>query len=282
MNHTTGILIAFEGVHCSGKSTIARLLAAALRDRGIPDVVEVSEPTRERFFGSRIRELATLGERLGPAEEWALFHADRAELHREIVGPALARGAVVVQDRTYLSSVVYQGARGVDRGLIVRESRAVAHEPDLLFFADVPPEVALRRYRERGLLSFSFVDSASKLTEAREAYLGFAPAPLVLDADRPVEEVVASAMTHVSDLLETRHRRQDAAELERLRVQLAGCDVAYADVLSLRRRSDSARRILEELRASATESGRTWEKTNSLISATLAALNPPYPDREGR
>ena len=106
------MFISFEGIDGSGKSTQAVLLAERLGAEG-REVVAVREPGGTAL-GERIRELLLDGPEMSPWAEAALFAAARAELVAEVIGTALARGAVVVCDRYVDSSLVYQGvARGL-------------------------------------------------------------------------------------------------------------------------------------------------------------------------
>jgi dTMP kinase len=144
---TRGVLVAFEGIDGAGKTTQAELLARALAARGL-DVVRTKEPTSGPH-GQVIRRSAATG-RLPPAEELALFHADRREHVAEVIAPALAAGKVVIVDRYFFSSAAYQGARGLDPEAILRENEGFAPLPDLLVFLDLEPEVGLARVHRRG------------------------------------------------------------------------------------------------------------------------------------
>ncbi|MBL9085553.1 MAG: dTMP kinase, partial [Planctomycetia bacterium] len=89
-------MIVFEGIDGAGKTTQVGLLVDALRRAG-EDVVSSKEPTRGPW-GMKIRESAVKG-RLPEAEELQAFIEDRREHVRDLVGPALERGAIVVLDR---------------------------------------------------------------------------------------------------------------------------------------------------------------------------------------
>ena len=98
-----GKYIAFEGWEASGKSTQARLLSQRL------DAVLTREPGGTAL-GLAIRDLL-LGNGPAPTEraEALLFAADRAQHLAEIVEPALAEGRDVITDRSYGSTLAYQG-----------------------------------------------------------------------------------------------------------------------------------------------------------------------------
>lgn len=102
------MFISFEGIDGSGKSTQARLLAAALADHG-HTVVSVREPGGTPL-GERVRALLLDPEaEIGSKAELLLFSAARAQLVADVVDPALQRGEIVIADRFSDSSTAYQG-----------------------------------------------------------------------------------------------------------------------------------------------------------------------------
>ncbi|CAN5858834.1 dTMP kinase [soil metagenome] len=138
--------VAIEGVDGSGKSTVARAVADRLRESGM-SVVAVREPGGSPL-GEQIRALLLHGDDMTPWTEALLFAAQRAQLAATVIGPALAAGSVVVTDRSYYSSLAYQGGA---RGLGVEEVRSVNEAglggivPDLVVVLWVDPEDALAR-----------------------------------------------------------------------------------------------------------------------------------------
>jgi dTMP kinase len=140
----TGALLALEGIDGSGKTTQADLLAGALKRRGLM-VVLTREPTSGPA-GQRLRRyLSGPARHLSPAEELALFVADRREHVARVIRPALAAGHVVITDRYYYSSAAYQGALGLDPARILAENEAFAPRPHLVFILTLPPSLAVAR-----------------------------------------------------------------------------------------------------------------------------------------
>ncbi len=109
------MFVTLEGVDGAGKSTQARLLAAALG----PGTLLLREPGGTAA-GERLRELLKDGSlELAPRTELLLFCAARAELVARVIKPALAAGRDVVCDRFVDSTAAYQGgARGIDPALV--------------------------------------------------------------------------------------------------------------------------------------------------------------------
>ncbi|MDX2257532.1 MAG: dTMP kinase [Hyphomicrobiaceae bacterium] len=149
-----GTLVTLEGGEGSGKSTQARLLAAAMTRTG-REVVLTREPGGTPL-AEAIRALV-LAERPGsPLTELLLFAAARVEHVTAVIGPALQRGAVVICDRFIDSTRVYQGVvQGVDRDLIITLERSTLAgiRPDLTLMLDLEPSLGLARATTRGSLS---------------------------------------------------------------------------------------------------------------------------------
>jgi len=138
--------IALEGVDGSGKSTVARAVVERLVASG-EDAIVVREPGGTAV-GEVVRGLLLDSERLDDWAEVFLFAAQRAELARQVILPALEAGTWVVSDRSYYSSVAYQGrGRGLGEAK-VREINEIGLDgvvPDHVFVLDVAPDLALSR-----------------------------------------------------------------------------------------------------------------------------------------
>jgi dTMP kinase len=143
----TGRYIALEGIEGAGKSTVANRLADLLDD-GTRRVVRVREPGGTEA-GERIRGvLLDTGSILSPWAEALLFAAARAQLARDVVGPALESGSWVVSDRTVYSSLAYQGGGrglGIDAVRALNEPGLEGVWPELVVLLRVDPETGLAR-----------------------------------------------------------------------------------------------------------------------------------------
>src|SRR5476651_1412960 len=149
----TGKLISFEGSEGSGKtSQIARLAERLQKLKR--DVVTVREPGGTEI-GEQIRSIIvhnSKGDEMTPETELLLFAAARAQLVREVIAPALMRGAIVLSDRFLDSSTVYQGiARNLAADPVSQINRfAVGNVmPDVTVVIDVPTSVSLARLKQR-------------------------------------------------------------------------------------------------------------------------------------
>lgn len=114
-----GTFITFEGGDGVGKSTHIRLLADRLAERGY-EVVRVREPGGTAI-GEALRAIVLdpANAAMTPEAELLVYEAARAQIVAEAIEPALARGAVVLCDRFFDSTVAYQVfARGLDREFV--------------------------------------------------------------------------------------------------------------------------------------------------------------------
>jgi dTMP kinase len=202
----TGLLIAFEGGEGSGKTTQARLVAIWLREQGY-DVVATHEPGATKI-GMRLRALLldTSHAGMSPHAEALMYAADRAEHVASVIAPALDRGAIVITDRYVDSSLAYQGA---GRDLPVEDIAQFnwwatgGRIPDLTILLDMDPVAGLRR-RTRSADRLE-AEPAEFHHRVRSGFLALAHADpgryLVLDANRPQEEITRDIEERVRDLL---------------------------------------------------------------------------------
>ncbi|MFR2950537.1 MAG: dTMP kinase [Collinsella intestinalis] len=103
-----GLFITVEGIDGCGKSTQARLIAAALEAAG-HDVLRLREPGGVKI-SEQIRAilLDPANAEMGDVCELLLYEAARAQLVHQVIRPALAAGKTVVCDRFYDSTTAYQ------------------------------------------------------------------------------------------------------------------------------------------------------------------------------
>ncbi|MFP6655286.1 MAG: dTMP kinase [Myxococcota bacterium] len=188
-----GTLIVFEGLDGCGKSTQLRRAAKTLSERGCLPIV-TSEPT-DGPWGRRIREMARSGKRVSPETELEWFFEDRREHMRELVEPALAAGDVVLSDRSYLSTVAYQGARGLDAAKILSDSQAEFARPDLVLLLEISAREGLSRVHARGGQSEPVFENLEFLEGVRRIFDSMDVDGLIrIDASRGPDEVAVEVV----------------------------------------------------------------------------------------
>ena len=203
-------LLSIEGGEGAGKSTVLSALREALLVDG-HEVVSTREPGGTPL-AERIRELLLggTGETVHPQTELLLMFASRAQHVREVVLPALQRGAWVISDRFTDSSYAYQGAgRGLDEGYIAAlEQQAVGIEPGLTLLLDLGVAHGRERTRGRDLLGGSAPDRIERerdefFERVRDCFLARAAAHAerfrVIDASPDASTVAASALAALAE-----------------------------------------------------------------------------------
>ncbi len=125
-NSPRGVFVTFEGGDGVGKSTHIRYVANELRLAG-REVVCLREPGGTGIGESlRAMVLDPDNGEISSEAELLMYEAARAQLVREVIRPALERGAVVLCDRFSDSTIAYQA---YGRGLpldFVRRANAFA------------------------------------------------------------------------------------------------------------------------------------------------------------
>lgn len=164
---TRGKFIAFEGGEGAGKSTQARLLAAALERRGLPSVITREPGGTPGAEAIRALLLGTEGEGWNPRAEALLFAAARSDHVERLIQPAVAAGKWVICDRFVDSSRAYQGGGSGLSDAEVLELHRIGSGgllPDLTLLIEVSPEVARQRTAARD------VDGADRIGGRDDAY----------------------------------------------------------------------------------------------------------------
>jgi dTMP kinase len=184
-----GMLIVFEGIDGTGKSSHAKRLASYFSSLG-REVVLSHEPTNGPW-GRKLRESASTG-RLGAEEELEYFLRDRKEHVEQLINPSLAEGKVVILDRYYFSTMAYQGLRGFDPEQIRQKNEAFAPVPNLLIVLDLDVDLALQRITGRGDQANHF-EKREALEKIRETFLHLRDEPFVrvIDASQSMDEIAA-------------------------------------------------------------------------------------------
>jgi dTMP kinase len=206
-----GLLLSFEGIEGSGKSTQAAQLESGLLGSG-KEVLRVREPGGTPL-SEAIRRLLLQedGPAIGAWSELFLYVSARAQLVEEKIRPALEAGHVVLADRYAEASVAYQGG---GRRLGVRRVRTLNRwatggiRPARIYLFDLDPAVGMRRILEsrgRDALDRLETEPLAFHRRVRRAYLRMARREperfRVLDAALPSDRLHALIREDVQPLL---------------------------------------------------------------------------------
>ncbi len=200
-----GVLITFEGVECSGKSTQAKALSQWLAEKDLPHIF-VRDPGTTQI-GENIRKIL-LNPRLGNMHakcEVLLFLAARSQLTHEKLLPAIREKQIVVCDRFADSTFAYQTyARNLPARLVAVFNRfaAAGIKPDLTFLVDIDVAAA----QKRGVGGDRMEAEDTEYHErVRDGYLKLAHRAKkrirVLDGTLPVEVLHRQVVAAAGDLL---------------------------------------------------------------------------------
>jgi dTMP kinase len=202
------MLITFEGLDYSGKSTQVHLLSdrLALQDH---HVLVLREPGGTEI-GEKIRKMLLDKTNTGMTEasELFLFSACRSQLIKEVVLPALDGGMMVICDRYYDSTTAYQGyGRGIELDVIhtINQYSTGGLVPDMTFFLDIPIREIEKRITAAKSNKDRMESSGIKFYErVREGYLQIAksePRYRIIDGLHPIDDIHELIYLQVAEML---------------------------------------------------------------------------------
>lgn len=191
------MLITFEGIDYSGKTTQAKLLYKELKRRKLktifirePGGTVISEKIREILLDKSHNEMI-------PLTEFLLFSASRAQLVSEVIRPHLKRNYFVICDRYFDSSTAYQGyGGGLEKNTVEKINRFATSDvlPDITFLLDIDPVTAFERVSVRNSLKDRMENK--NLRFYNRVYRGFKTLAknnkqrfIVIDAKQPSDKI---------------------------------------------------------------------------------------------
>lgn len=207
-----GVFISFEGIEGTGKSTQSKLLAEYLRGKG-HRVIQTMEPGGTRI-SLKIRELLLSPDsrEMDHVAELLLYNAARVQHIKEVIGPALERGEIVITDRFSDSTVAYQGyARGLDLKLIDSLDVIATNKlrPDITILLDIDVKTGLARNKALNKGDRLELEDISFHERVRKGFIQIAarePVRIkVIDCSESLAGVHQKVVKILSGLLETRN-----------------------------------------------------------------------------
>ncbi len=186
------MFITFEGVECSGKSLQSGRLLEYLQSKNIPALL-VREPGGTPV-GEELRSIV-LSNDCSPLTELFIMSASRSQLTNNIILPALAEGKVVISDRYFHSSVVYQGyGRDIDPQIVkdISEIAVMGLQPDITFVLSPKYETVINRLSQKNQKDRIELESQDFHKKIYTGFLDIAEQYdyiSILDGDLPPDEI---------------------------------------------------------------------------------------------
>ncbi len=206
-----GLFITFEGPDGSGKTTVTHRICDLLTEKGF-DVVHTREPGGIAI-AEQIRNviLDPKNTAMDPKTEALLYAASRRQHLVEKVLPAVAQGKIVICERFIDSSLAYQGygrQLGFDEVLGINLFATDNIYPDLTIYLDVDEETGLSRLKDRDFkdrLDQESIEFHHRVNEGYRAVLErFQDRIRIVDASKPLDEVVSDSLNEVLKLVDQR------------------------------------------------------------------------------
>ncbi|MCM8817013.1 MAG: dTMP kinase [Candidatus Omnitrophica bacterium] len=136
------VIVSFEGIDGSGKTTQAKKFFRYLKNNGI-DAIFYRDPGTT-VVGEKLRKiLLSKKDNISPLTELFLYLAARNELVSQLILPASRKKIVIVLDRFIDSTIAYQGyGRGIPLELIELAHKSILNglKPDITFLIDASPD----------------------------------------------------------------------------------------------------------------------------------------------
>ncbi len=201
--------VVFEGIEGSGKSLQINFLKEFFKRKNINSLFTREPGSTE--IGIEIRKIL-LNEKfinMNRFTEIFLYLADRAEHFNKIIEPNLNKFDIIISDRSYFSTIVYQGfGRGINIELLEQLNNIVVKniKPDYVILFDLPVEIGIKRALKRNEQTSNNESRFEKEQlefhkKIREGYLYFAKREknwLVIDALKSPEEIFAIIKDKIS------------------------------------------------------------------------------------
>jgi dTMP kinase len=197
------MLITFEGIDGSGKSTQISLLKEKIEESGKqvevlrePGGTDISELIRGMLLNPEIE--------IDPVTELLLFSSARSQLIAEKVKPMLSNDVVVILDRFYDSTTAYQGygRKSIPIDQVHQINRVASHgiAPDITFYLRLSLEESAKRtaHMQKDRMEQSGIEFYKNVLEGFDELARSENRFVTIDASRTVEEVHELILAHLT------------------------------------------------------------------------------------
>lgn len=201
------MFITFEGIDGCGKSTIISKIVELLKRTGYK-VVATREPGGTKI-SEKIREIIIKSKNMDSITEGLLYASSRRQHVVEKIIPSLKEKKIVISDRYIDSSLAYQGIGrkiGMKQILVINSINNKILWPDITFFLDVDPKIALERIKKRDKDNDRFDEESIVFrSEVRKAFLQIAKKYknriIVIDANRDKQVIIKEIFKKIKTFL---------------------------------------------------------------------------------
>ncbi|MFH1827985.1 MAG: dTMP kinase [Nanoarchaeota archaeon] len=197
------LFIVLDGIDGSGKGEVLKRLVDHFSKT--LKVVKTEEPT-QGIYGKEIRQLLKEKDPLNNKDKLLdLYIKDRGQHVNNVISPFLKNGSgLLLCDRYYYSTIVYQSAQGILGQEVVIKNSGFP-KPHICFILDLTAEKALDRItqRNRGLEKFEKIGFLKRI---REGFLRLSNILnddniKIIDASKGKEEVFEAIKKEIEKLI---------------------------------------------------------------------------------
>ncbi len=210
-NPYSGLYIALEGIDGAGKTVQSENLLDYFKNKKAMASI-ATEPRRTGVIGRVINEFLEKKVKLPAASFQYLVTADRISYLDEFVLPALESGQNIISHRCFWSAIPYgildktrgEGSFDVGKTIMVAQSvLSMYHQitiPDITFYLDIPPTVAVERLEKMGI-ELEYYERLDKLEQVKKGYdwliKNYPDEFMVIDGNRDPEEIMKDLISKI-------------------------------------------------------------------------------------
>ena len=197
-----GILVVFEGLDGSGKTTQINLLKDWF-EKNNKIVYNTKQPTDFYRKDKRVRDYLDKGIVPNMYSIALLAAADRTYQNEAEIKPIHSKGINIISDRYLYSSLAFFKARGIEYEEISRLNKNI-EKPDVVIFLDVKPKKALERIKIRDGENIKFEEKDDNtFIQVRNNFLEVLPKDtLIIDSSKSIEEIHKIIINHIENMKE--------------------------------------------------------------------------------